>query len=296
VTLQATLPAMVGGKAWEDEVVDLLPGLRIRVVGLATRPELNGQLGTLEVYDEGRRRWKVAMDDGSVKLFRMANLEPVGSAGAEQAAALAATADTAAATAPERPTSANSEAAAGASSRGQTKQSGRGGEEPAVRPKLRPGTQVAVRGLPGSGQGGFNGRTGVCEHFEFNTGRWHVRFEDKRTEAFKPDFLEVQTPVVRPGAYVRLQGLQGAAHLNGKVGICEKMDAQGGRWKVRLDTGELKALKPENLALLESYHAPMDDTPYPGQEQARSKVLANNDFCRQMEEMLESGEMQWMDY
>lgn len=56
-----------------------------------------------------------------------------------------------------------------------------------------------------------------------------------------------------PGAVVRLCGLQGAAHLNGKVGNCENWDAETGRWSVCLhEDGSKKNVKLENLEALGS--------------------------------------------
>jgi hypothetical protein len=49
------------------------------------------------------------------------------------------------------------------------------------------------------------------------------------------------------GTLARVHGLQGAKHLNGVLVTCELWDAQKGRWTVRLQTGEEKSLKPENL-------------------------------------------------
>lgn len=56
--------------------------------------------------------------------------------------------------------------------------------------------------------------------------------------------LELQS-----GAFVRLFGLKGAAHLNGMTGTCGDFDSDAGRWIVCLENGEQKSLKPENLAV-----------------------------------------------
>jgi len=53
-------------------------------------------------------------------------------------------------------------------------------------------------------------------------------------------------PGVHPGAVVRLHGLTGAAHLNGRKGRCVSFDAETGRWKVDLGD-EQKSLKPANF-------------------------------------------------
>merc|ERR1719436_1911990 len=51
---------------------------------------------------------------------------------------------------------------------------------------------------------------------------------------------------IHPGAVVRLQGLSGAAELNGRKARCISFDPETGRWKVDLGD-EYKALKVENL-------------------------------------------------
>eukprot|EP00930_Biecheleria_cincta_P002966 TRINITY_DN10391_c0_g1_i1.p1 TRINITY_DN10391_c0_g1~~TRINITY_DN10391_c0_g1_i1.p1 ORF type:complete len:475 (-),score=91.37 TRINITY_DN10391_c0_g1_i1:113-1537(-) len=58
-------------------------------------------------------------------------------------------------------------------------------------------------------------------------------------------------PTLCAGSRVKLLGLNGAAHLNDKLGVCDSFDASSGRWVVRLDdTGELKSLKPDNLVVI----------------------------------------------
>ncbi|CAE8604653.1 unnamed protein product, partial [Polarella glacialis] len=50
-----------------------------------------------------------------------------------------------------------------------------------------------------------------------------------------------------PGAQVRAKDLVGAAQLNGLFGTCLQFVADSGRWAVAMESGEEKALKPENL-------------------------------------------------
>eukprot|EP00401_Gymnodinium_catenatum_P006777 CAMPEP_0117511688 /NCGR_PEP_ID=MMETSP0784-20121206/28638_1 /TAXON_ID=39447 /ORGANISM="" /LENGTH=548 /DNA_ID=CAMNT_0005307371 /DNA_START=80 /DNA_END=1723 /DNA_ORIENTATION=+ len=54
------------------------------------------------------------------------------------------------------------------------------------------------------------------------------------------------------GFKVRLHGLQAAPHLNSLVARCEQWDFAAGRWKVRLESGELKAVRQENLLFEEA--------------------------------------------
>jgi len=61
---------------------------------------------------------------------------------------------------------------------------------------------------------------------------------------------------------VRLQGLQGAAHLNGKEGRVNVHDNGGawdkskGRWTVRLNGGDTLSVKPANIEWLDGQPAP----------------------------------------
>jgi len=51
----------------------------------------------------------------------------------------------------------------------------------------------------------------------------------------------------RPGDNVTLMGLKASAHLNGERVRLERFDIGSGRWEVRLNDGDAKAIKPENL-------------------------------------------------
>merc|ERR1712118_193192 len=52
-----------------------------------------------------------------------------------------------------------------------------------------------------------------------------------------------------PGAKVKIHGLQNAAHLNGQSAILESFIDSSHRWRVQLEDGEKKDLKPQNLKL-----------------------------------------------
>lgn len=56
---------------------------------------------------------------------------------------------------------------------------------------------------------------------------------------------------IHGGQTVRLKDLQGAAHLNGEIGIALCFNVESGRWLVRLRNGEGKQLRPTNLEGLE---------------------------------------------
>eukprot|EP00927_Polykrikos_kofoidii_P046081 TRINITY_DN40274_c0_g1_i1.p1 TRINITY_DN40274_c0_g1~~TRINITY_DN40274_c0_g1_i1.p1 ORF type:complete len:865 (+),score=168.48 TRINITY_DN40274_c0_g1_i1:342-2936(+) len=60
-------------------------------------------------------------------------------------------------------------------------------------------------------------------------------------------------PVFNFGDIVMVKGLKAAAYLNGQHGKLGRFDVSTGRWEVILaDTGEAKAVKPENLDLVRS--------------------------------------------
>jgi len=52
----------------------LRPGARIRASGLASKPEVNGQLGTVIDWDEKEQRWMVNMDDGARRSLKPGNV------------------------------------------------------------------------------------------------------------------------------------------------------------------------------------------------------------------------------
>lgn len=59
--------------------------------------------------------------------------------------------------------------------------------------------------------------------------------------------IKKQEDTLTKGTLARIHSLQGAKELNGAIVTCELWDAQKGRWTVRLQTGEEKMIKPENL-------------------------------------------------
>jgi len=52
---------------------------------------------------------------------------------------------------------------------------------------------------------------------------------------------------LQPGSKIRVQGLQNARELNGMQGTCQHFEQ--GRWRVQLQDGNVKNVKPENLQL-----------------------------------------------
>jgi predicted DsbA family dithiol-disulfide isomerase len=111
--------------------------------------------------------------------------------------------------------------------------------------KACPGDQVLVKGLENSPQ--LNGIYGALDTFESKSGRWKVRFGNGEIKALKADNLTV---VSSPGNPVRVQGLEKAVQLNGMCGVLQAFDVSSGRWSVKFDEGEAKALKTDNFVLV----------------------------------------------
>mmetsp|Transcript_121265 Transcript_121265/g.343160 ORF Transcript_121265/g.343160 Transcript_121265/m.343160 type:complete len:309 (+) Transcript_121265:330-1256(+) len=98
-----------------------------------------------------------------------------------------------------------------------------------------------------------------------------------------------QIAKLQPGKAVILRGLASAPHLDGKTGTCEQWDYATGRVRVRLATGELKAIKPEFLVARDSldfkaanreWHKAQNakDCPIPGQRTLSGKAETTRDW------------------
>ena len=60
--------------------------------------------------------------------------------------------------------------------------------------------------------------------------------------------MQQASAILRLGERVKLQNLQLKAYLNDRKGECIRL-LDSGRWEVRLDTGEVLAVKPANLEI-----------------------------------------------
>lgn len=106
-----------------------------------------------------------------------------------------------------------------------------------------------------------------------------AQLEQHHRAQFGADIAKLQ-----PGKAVILRGLVSAPQLNGKTGICEQWDYANSLVRVRLSTGELKAIKPEFLVVQESLdfrlehkkwfesQRPADQRPKPGQKTISGNV------------------------
>jgi len=57
-----------------------------------------------------------------------------------------------------------------------------------------------------------------------------------------------KAPPMAPGLSVRIHGLKAAPQLNDMMAVVDHLNAENGRWHVRMVSGEVKALKPDNLS------------------------------------------------
>ena len=68
-----------------------------------------------------------------------------------------------------------------------------------------------------------------------------------------PDLTVIQRPradVVLPeGTWLRLSGLQQKPELNGQCGAVELFDRADGRYHIRLGSGDVVRIKPQNVRL-----------------------------------------------
>ena len=78
--------AMPGQLVTQSELI----GKRVRVIGLKAKPEYNGKLGTVTVWDETRQRAGVLLDSSARLALKPANLVPMDSASSAPAARIAA--------------------------------------------------------------------------------------------------------------------------------------------------------------------------------------------------------------
>jgi len=112
------------------------------------------------------------------------------------------------------------------------------------------GTRVQISGLQGAAE--LNGKQGLVNGEARESGRITVDIDGVGEKKLKPQNLSkiVKGGVFFPaGTRVKVSGLTGAAHLNGKEGNIVRKDEASGRYTVDIDGEGEKNLKPENLVL-----------------------------------------------
>lgn len=213
------------------------PGLRVRVKGLQSRPDLNGQGGSVLEPVNYQGRWKVLLDDGTSKLLKTENLE-VGDA----ALGHVITSDPAA-----------------------TKKSFRIGQRVTVK-GLQLRTDVNRKHGTILEEENDQGRWTVRMDDGSRKGFFAMNLEELDP---KKDPLVPKGPVGRPiigttsfsslcvGRQVRLKGLQTRSELNGQIGPIVGWDETECRWKVGLKDGTTKNLKAENLEVVDPNAEPV---------------------------------------
>jgi len=107
----------------------------------------------------------------------------------------------------------------------------------------RPGCKVELKDLKNAGY--LNGQCGVLETFVLDTGRWRVKLNGGESKDLKTENLALDE--LQPGCEVRLHGLKNSAYLNGECGVLATFNQGCGRWRVSLNDGQCKDIKPENI-------------------------------------------------
>ena len=67
--------AYEGCSSTSSDVAELAPGLEVRLQGLKMKPEMNGQVGVLLMFDEAKGRWQVKLNSGKVLEVKPENLQ-----------------------------------------------------------------------------------------------------------------------------------------------------------------------------------------------------------------------------
>jgi len=85
--------------------------------------------------------------------------------------------------------------------------------------------------------------------------QWDFPKADPSKEQLKEAYHErvgSKIAELHPGAQVQFVGLQFQPQLNGKSGVCEGWDHSSNMIRVRLQSGQLKAVKPDNLRVVQA--------------------------------------------
>lgn len=223
----------------------LQAGMQVQVAGLASRPELNGRVGSILEFDDTTGRWNVVMTDGSGLSLRPGNLQLL----------------------EHVPCSSSSPSA-------------QAGDRPSASCKanrqniqtLEAGMQVRVAGLASRPE--LNGCEGSLRELNDATGRWNVVMADGSGLSLRPHNLEKlesvacapstspqahaanvtarccgeaeEADMLEAGMHVRVAGLTSRRELNGREGRVLGFDATG-RWKVAMQDGSELSFKSRNL-------------------------------------------------
>eukprot|EP00746_Dinoflagellata_sp_MGD_P139296 gnl/MRDRNA2_/MRDRNA2_72776_c0_seq1.p1 gnl/MRDRNA2_/MRDRNA2_72776_c0~~gnl/MRDRNA2_/MRDRNA2_72776_c0_seq1.p1 ORF type:complete len:898 (+),score=169.74 gnl/MRDRNA2_/MRDRNA2_72776_c0_seq1:368-2695(+) len=236
-----------------DEVSPLRQGMRVRIKGLQTRQDLNGQEGQISEYDHSHGRWQVRLDAGSGMLLKAANLEDLTDQGLQDPNSLLVSPDP---------------------------------KLQDLNPHLKPGIRVRCHGLEAFSN--LNGVEGVLVEFDVAKERWKVRMDNGTGKIMKAVNLEVCSPdgalrstavanraapplapgvgrqataPLAAGARVCVAGLRTRLELNGQAGYAvECCDASQDLWRVRMDDGSGKVFKSCNLHVVHNAGSDTSET------------------------------------
>jgi len=211
----------------------LVPGARVRIVGLRSRSDLNRQEGTLVEFVKPQGRWRVRMDDDTGKSIQAAHLEPLSEPSRGSASDSATTVDASHA-------SAQRSVLAVAASSGDNSHCS-GGEPSKTQPleprhralavgartddcdtaAFTPGAWVRIRGL--SARPELNDRDALILGFDECSGRWIVEL-DGVEKRLRSGNLQVTCPrtvcePVSPGFAVEIAALPSADAV---LALCER--------------------------------------------------------------------------
>lgn len=225
-------------------------GMQVRVVGLRSRPELNGRAGSLLEFDVTLDRWNVLLTDGSGLSLKSEHVEILEHGACSTIGPSECIADM---------------------SRASCREDGQ------VARTLQAGIQVQVTGLESRPE--LNGRLGSVLAFDDAIGQWNVVMTDGSEVSLRPDNLQLlgnvpclpsdpsarnvgmpsasretdtqSTPVFEAGMHVRVAGLTSRPELNGREASVLELDGATGRWNVVMADGSGLSLRSNNLQKLE---------------------------------------------
>eukprot|EP00927_Polykrikos_kofoidii_P005184 TRINITY_DN12068_c0_g1_i1.p1 TRINITY_DN12068_c0_g1~~TRINITY_DN12068_c0_g1_i1.p1 ORF type:complete len:1395 (+),score=291.46 TRINITY_DN12068_c0_g1_i1:614-4186(+) len=225
-------------------------------------PELNGQYGTIDGWDEAQNRWRVIMDDGSGKLLKRCKLKVLTALDEFSQPGCGGLFSE------EEGKNFENQATGGFATDCQSKNSGSGVSGPvfSLWQQVRVADCVARPEL--------NGKVGWVLGYDPAKQRWKVRLEDddRNARLFHASTLEPSMSVdgtprpapvststaskpIRPGSRVRIIGIEnqpGIPWLKGTaVAFSQNKKQVTGMWEVRLDDGRIKFLVPGDLELLD---------------------------------------------
>lgn len=288
----AAKPADSAAAAGGDAAA-FVKGDKVKVVGVTSTPELNGEEGTIVKFDDEKNRWIIKLDStGKGKGIKTENLEKVATAG--EGAKIVDGVST-------------GEEGSAAKKKEAGNQQGN--------PDLKPGARIKIFGIRSTPE--LNDQTGTIVKFDEKIDRWIVKIDSTgKGKGVKAENLEVipaeggegehkqeavsigltsksnttrsldrgkmtgqvgdvdvedddmdeelsedevdESSLFTPGDRVRVGGIISTPELNGLKGTILKFDANINRWILKMDdTGKGKGIKTENLELIENNNVAM---------------------------------------